>query len=297
MPGVECYEILVIGSGESGKHLTWTMAQAGHRTAVVERKYIGGSCPNIACLPSKNVIRSAKANWFAKNGAEYGIQSGPVTTDMKGVLSRKRRMVEAEVQGHLNRFKASGAELVWGEARFVAPKTVEVHLKDGGCRTFTGDRVFLDIGSRAAIPDILGLATAKPLTHVEALDLDRLPAHVVVLGGGYVGLELAQALRRFGSEVTVIERGKQVAVAEDPDIAQAIQETFTREGIEVLLDTQVRYVDGISGRRCESRSRTRAGNERLREPIYWSRRGELRTRRGSASKRRESNSTHAATSK
>jgi pyruvate/2-oxoglutarate dehydrogenase complex dihydrolipoamide dehydrogenase (E3) component len=247
MPDIERYEVLVIGSGESGKHLTWNMAQSGQRTAVVERKYIGGSCPNIACLPSKNVIRSAKANWFARHGAEYGIQSGPVSTDMKGVLNRKRKMVETEVQGHLSRFKASGAELVRGEARFVAPKTVEVQLNDGGRRMITADRVFLDLGSRAAMPDVPGLVDAKPMTHVEALDLDRLPEHVIVLGGGYVGLELAQALRRFGSKVTVIERGRQLAAAEDSDVAQAILENFTSEGIEVLRDRRVRQVEGLSG--------------------------------------------------
>lgn len=247
MAEIEHYEILVIGSGESGKHLTWSMAQAGHRTAVVERKYIGGSCPNIACLPSKNVIRSAKAHWFARHGAEYGIQLGLVSTDMRAVFNRKKKMVEGEVQFHLDRFKATGAELIRGDARFVAPKTVEVHLKDGARRTITGDRVFLDIGSRAAMPDIPGLAAAKPMTHVEALDLDRLPEHVIVLGGGYVGLELAQALRRFGSAVTVIERGSQIAAAEDPDVSQAILDTFTSEGIEVLRDTRVREVEGLSG--------------------------------------------------
>jgi pyruvate/2-oxoglutarate dehydrogenase complex dihydrolipoamide dehydrogenase (E3) component len=247
MADVERYEILVIGSGEAGKNVTWAFAQGGRRTAVVERKYIGGSCPNIACLPSKNVIRSAKANWFAKHGDEYGIQSVPVSTDMKGVRKRKRKMVEGEVRAHLNRFKATGAELVRGEARFVAPKTVEVQLSDGGRRMIMGDRVFLDLGSHAAIPDIPGLAAAKPMTHVEALDLDRLPAHVIVLGGGYVGLELAQALRRFGSEATVVERGKQIAVAEDADVAQAILENFTSEGIEVLLDTKVTQVGGLSG--------------------------------------------------
>jgi len=247
MPEVERFDILVIGSGEAGKHLTWAMAQAGHRTAVVERKYIGGSCPNIACLPSKNVIRSAKANWFARHGTEYGIQTGPVSTDMKGVQNRKRKMVEAGVQVHLDLFKASGAELIGGEARFVAPKTVEVRLNEGGRRMIAGDRVFLDLGSHSVLPDIPGLAAAKPMTHVEALDLDRLPEHVIVLGGGYVGLELAQALRRFGSEVTVIERGQQIAAAEDPDVAQALLENFTSEGIEVLLDTRVHEVGGLSG--------------------------------------------------
>jgi len=263
MPEIERYEILVIGSGESGKHLTWTLAQAGHRTAVVERKYVGGSCPNIACLPSKNVIRSAKANWFAKHGAEYGIQTGPVSTDMKGVLARKRNMVEGEVQFHLDRFRATGAELIRGEGRFVAPRTVEVHLNDGGQRTITGDRVFLDLGSRSIIPDIPGLAAAKPMTHVEALDLDRLPEHVIVLGGGYVGLELAQALRRFGSAVTMIERGRQVATAEDPDVAQAILENFQSEGIEVLLETRLREVDGLSGQKVKVRVENSQGQETI----------------------------------
>ena len=247
MSEIERYEILVIGSGESGKWMTWTMAQAGRRTAVVERKYVGGSCPNIACLPSKNVIRSAKTNWFANHGAEYGISSGPVSTDMKGVFARKRKMVEGEVQFHLDRFKTTGADLLRGEARFVAPKTVQVRLNEGGQRTITGDKVLLDLGSHSVIPDIPGLLDAKPMTHVEALDLDRLPAHVIVLGGGYVGLELAQALRRFGSAVTVIERGPQVTAAEDPDVAQAVQENFTSEGVHVLLNTQVRKVEGLSG--------------------------------------------------
>ena len=249
MPDIEHYEILVIGSGEAGKHLTWNMAQAGHRTAVVERKYIGGSCPNIACLPSKNVIRSAKANWFARHGAEYGIQSGPVSTDMKGVLNRKRKMVEDRGSGSSRSVQGNRSGIGRGEARFVAPKTVEVQLNDGGRRMITGDRVFLDLGSRSAIPDIPGLAAAKPMTHVEALDLDRLPEHVIVLGGGYVGLELAQALRRFGSKVTVIERGRQIAAAEDPDVAQAILENFTSEGIEVLLDTRVHEVERTSGQK------------------------------------------------
>src|SRR5437016_1100155 len=263
MPDIERYDMLVIGSGEAGKHLTWTLAQAGHRTAVVERKYIGGSCPNIACLPSKNVIRSAKAHWFARHGAEYGIQTGPVSTDMKGVLARKRKMVEGEVQFHLDRFKATGAELIRGEARFVAPKKVEVQLNDGGRRTINGERVFLDLGSRAAMPEIPGLAAAKPMAHVEALDLDRLPEHVIVLGGGYVGLELAQALRRFGSAVTVIEHDRQIASKEDLDVAQALLENFTSEGIEVLLEAKVREIEGLSGKHIRIRGENRHGDQRI----------------------------------
>jgi pyruvate/2-oxoglutarate dehydrogenase complex dihydrolipoamide dehydrogenase (E3) component len=263
MPEADRYEILVIGSGEAGKYLTWTMAQEGHRTAVVERKYVGGACPNIACMPSKNVIRSAKAAWFARHGADYGVTTGPVSTDMKGVLSRKRKMVEGEVQFHLDRFKATGADLINGEARFVAPRTVEVHLNEGGWRTITGDRVFLDLGSHSAIPDIPGLGAAKPMTHVEALDLDRLPEHVLVLGGGYVGLEFAQALRRFGSEVTLIERGRQIAAREDPDVAQALLENFTSEGVEVLLDTRVGHVEGLSGEEIRIRVENSQGEQTI----------------------------------
>ena len=137
--------------------------------------------------------------------------------------------------------------LIKGEARFLAQKTVEVSLPEGGKRMITGDRVFLDLGSRSKIPDIPGLAAAKPMTHVEALDLQRLPEHVIVLGGGYVGLELAQALRRFGAAVTMIERSGQVAAAEDPDVAQEILEDFASEGIEVLLNTRTREVKGLSG--------------------------------------------------
>jgi pyruvate/2-oxoglutarate dehydrogenase complex dihydrolipoamide dehydrogenase (E3) component len=246
MAELENYDVLVLGSGEAGKWLSWTLAQAGHRTAVIERKYIGGSCPNIACLPSKNVIRSAKAHWFAQHGSEYGIRANP-QTDMSGVLKRKRDMVERQVQAHLDRFKATGVELIHGEGRFVANRTVEVQLKQGGKRLVQGDRVFLDLGSRATVPDVPGLLMAQPMTHVEALDLDRLPQHVIVFGGGYVGLELAQALRRFGSTVTVVERGRQVAAAEDFDVAGAILNNFTSEGIDVRLDTRVGMVEGRSG--------------------------------------------------
>jgi pyruvate/2-oxoglutarate dehydrogenase complex dihydrolipoamide dehydrogenase (E3) component len=263
MAELEHYEILVIGSGEAGKHLSWTMAQAGHRTAVIERKYVGGACPNIACWPRKNVIHSGKAHWFARHGVEYGIQTRPVRTDMKGVLNRKRQMVEAGLQVHLDRFRAAGAELIMGEAHFVAPKTVEVHLNKGGTRVMTGQRVFLDLGSRATIPDISGLTAAKPMTHVEALDLDRLPEHVIVLGGGYVGLELAQALRRFGSAVTILERSSQIASAEDADVAQALLENFEREGIKVLLETGVRKVEGVSGQKVQISTEGRRGNQTI----------------------------------
>src|SRR5437660_10597311 len=205
MPQTERYEILIVGSGEAGKYMAWTMAKAGHRTAVVERKLVGGSCPNIACLPSKNIIRSAKVASFAKRAEEFGLEVASLSVNMAGVQRRKRKMVEDLIQVHLDRYKASGAELIMGSARFVGLRTVEISLNDGGTRVIAGERVFLNVGTHAAIPDVPGLAASQPMTHVEALNLDRLPEHLVVLGGGYVGLELAQAMRRFGSRVTVIE--------------------------------------------------------------------------------------------
>jgi pyruvate/2-oxoglutarate dehydrogenase complex dihydrolipoamide dehydrogenase (E3) component len=243
----DSYDILVIGSGESGKYLAWTMAAAGHRTALIERELIGGSCPNVACLPSKNIIHSAKVKALASRAAAFGLNTGAISTDMEAVQERKRTMVADLVQVHLGRYEAAGVELIMGTGRFVGPKTVAVQRGDTHERTVVGDRVFLNVGTRAAIPDIPGLSDAAPMTHVEALELERVPRHLAVLGGGYVGLELAQAMRRFGSAVTVIERGPQLAGREDPDVAAAILELFRDEGIEVLLNTDVRHVDGRSG--------------------------------------------------
>ena len=249
------FDLLIIGSGEAGKNLAWAMGKAGRRTAVVERKLIGGSCPNIACLPSKNIIHSAKVAQLARRGAEFGVMTGGVTIEMDGVRARKRRMVDGDIRLHLELYKASGAELIMGEARFVAPRTVEVKLNDGGVRVLAGDQVVLNVGTHAAIPDVPGLKSAKPMTHVEALELDRIPEHLVVLGGGFVGLELSQAIRRFGGRVTILERGRQIIAREDPDVAEAILQLFRNEGIEVLLSTELLEVEGLSGQRIKMRLR------------------------------------------
>ncbi len=243
----ENYPNLVIGGGEAGKYLAWTLARLGQRTVVIERALIGGSCPNIACLPSKNVIFSAKAVELAGRAAEFGIRTGPVTVDMAGVFARKRRMVDDLIQMNAGRYQATGAELVMGEARFIKPNTVQVALNAGGTRVIRGDRVFLNVGTHATIPDVPGLADARPMTHVEALNLQRLPEHLVILGGGYVGLEFAQAMRRFGSRVTVIQRGGQLLGREDPDVAEALLQLMTDEGVEVTLKTDVLKVSGTSG--------------------------------------------------
>ena len=246
MTEIDKFEFLVLGSGEAGKYLAWTMAKAGRRTAVVERRWIGGSCPNIACLPSKNVIWSAKVASLSERGPEFGLPSAS-TVDMAAVRGRKRKMVEGLVNVHLDRYKQSNVQLIMGEGRFVGPKRLEVKTNDGTVRLVEGDRVFLNVGTHAAIPDIPGLRDANPLTHIEALELDRIPDHLIVLGGGYIGLELSQAMRRFGSRVTVIQRGEQIASREDSDVGQALLQLFQEEGIEVLLNTHVVDVAGTSG--------------------------------------------------
>jgi pyruvate/2-oxoglutarate dehydrogenase complex dihydrolipoamide dehydrogenase (E3) component len=255
----EKYDVLVFGSGTAGKVIAWTMAKEGRRTAVVERKYIGGACPNIACLPSKNVIHSAKVASLVGRHREFGIETGPIAIDMAGVYARKRAMVEGILQIHLDKFRAAGDELILGDGAFVAPRTLQVALREGGERTLTADRVFVDVGTHATIPDLPGLREAKPMTHIEALDLQRSPGHLIVLGGGYVGLELGQALRRLGSRVTLIDRGSQLASNEDPDVAQEILQLFRDEGIDVLLDSHVLRVDGLSGSQVSLQIQSRNG--------------------------------------
>jgi pyruvate/2-oxoglutarate dehydrogenase complex dihydrolipoamide dehydrogenase (E3) component len=243
----EQFEILVLGSGEGGKYLAWHMARSGRRSAVVERKLIGGSCPNTNCLPSKNEIWSAKVADLMHHAEQFGLVTSLTTLDMAKVQKRKRDMVDALIAVHLDLYKASGAELIMGEGHFVAPKTLEVRLNNGGKRTLVGEQVFLNVGTHATIPDIPGLAEAKPLTHIEALELERLPDHLVILGGGFIGLEMAQAFRRFGSRVTLVEPGLQLAGREDPDVAEEIQKVFRDEGITVLLATKMLRVEGRSG--------------------------------------------------
>jgi pyruvate/2-oxoglutarate dehydrogenase complex dihydrolipoamide dehydrogenase (E3) component len=259
----ERLDVLILGSGQGGKLLAWHMARSGRRTAVVERRYVGGSCPNIACMPSKNEVWGARIAHLVRHAAQFGITTGTVTTDMAKVRQRKRDMVEREVTAHLANYTASGAELIMGSGHFVGPKTLEVQLNAGGMRLLAAEQVFLNVGSHAAIPDIPGLADARPLTHIEALELDHLPPHLIVLGGGYVGLEMAQAYRRFGSRVTIIESGPQLMAREDPDVADAMQRILSDEGIRLLLSTQTRNVGGRSGEGVSLSVRTTSGDETI----------------------------------
>jgi pyruvate/2-oxoglutarate dehydrogenase complex dihydrolipoamide dehydrogenase (E3) component len=239
------------------------MAQSGRRTAVVERQWIGGACPNVNCMPSKNEISSANVAHVVRHAAEFGTKTGRVAIDMVTVRQRKRDMVGRQVAAHLDNYKDTGVELILGSGRFVAPKTLEVRLNDGGTRELAGDRVFLNVGTHATIPEIPGLQDAEPLTNIEALELDHVPPHLIVLGGGYVGLELAQAYRRFGSRVTIIQQGSHLLSHEDHDVSEEMQRILSNEGIDSLLAAQALRVDGRSGKDVTLTVRTPAGMRRI----------------------------------
>jgi pyruvate/2-oxoglutarate dehydrogenase complex dihydrolipoamide dehydrogenase (E3) component len=247
MSQTEHVDVIILGSGQGGKLLAWHLGHSGKKIAVVERRWIGGSCPAVACLPSKNELWSARVAHLVQNAAQFGTMVTTVKTDMRKVRSRKQDMIDREVEFHLGAYKSSGAELIMGNGRFVGPKTIEVALNDGGTRLLTSNEVVVNVGTHAAIPDIPGLEAARALTHIEALELDYLPSHLIVLGGGYVGIEMAQAYRRFGSRVTIIEPGQQLMGREDGDVAKEMLGILTAEGIEVLLGAQPVSVHGLSG--------------------------------------------------
>jgi pyruvate/2-oxoglutarate dehydrogenase complex dihydrolipoamide dehydrogenase (E3) component len=244
----EQYDAIIIGSGEAGKWMAWTLGTQGQRVINIEDKRIGGACPNVACLPSKNVIHSAKVAQYFQRGSEFGMVHGGWRVDMAGVNARRQKLVDANLQVHLANFTKSHSEIVMGFSRFIAEKAVEVALNGGGTRTLRSDRIFLDTGSRATIEPIPGLVESSPLTHIEALALTVLPEHLIVLGGGFVGLELAQAIRRFGARVTIIERNPSLAHREDPDVVEGLQQLFHDEGIEIIPNATLTRVEGTTGK-------------------------------------------------
>jgi pyruvate/2-oxoglutarate dehydrogenase complex dihydrolipoamide dehydrogenase (E3) component len=243
----EEFDLVILGGGTGSTVAAWTFAGEGKRVAVVDRKYIGGSCPNIACLPSKNVIHSAKVVDYFRRAKEFGIAHDGFTIDMAGVRERKRKMVRGLNEMYMENYRQTGAEFILGTGRFVAPRTVEVALPDGTTRQLRGTNVIVSTGTRATLEAIPGLAEAQPLTHIEALELGQVPEHLLVIGGGYIGVELSQAMRRFGSKVTLIDRNGRLMSKEDPDVCEALGSLLADEGVDVLLNARIKQVSGKSG--------------------------------------------------
>jgi pyruvate/2-oxoglutarate dehydrogenase complex dihydrolipoamide dehydrogenase (E3) component len=244
---VEEYDLVILGGGTGSTVAAWTFAASGQRVAVIERRYIGGSCPNIACLPSKNIIHSAKIASYVRRSEEFGVPKKEFTVNMHAVRERKRSMVSGWNAVYLDNYKKSGAEFILGSGRFVGPRTLEVTLPEGATRQLRGTNVIISTGTRAVLDETPGLVDAQPLTHIEALELGELPEHLLVIGGGYVGLELSQAMRRFGSKVSLVDRNDRLIHREDDDVTEALQQLFEDEGIDLVLNARIKSVSGKSG--------------------------------------------------
>jgi pyruvate/2-oxoglutarate dehydrogenase complex dihydrolipoamide dehydrogenase (E3) component len=244
---VEDYDLVILGGGTGGTIAAWSFAQRGQKVAVIERKYVGGSCPNIACLPSKNIIHSAKIASYLRRSDEFGIAKRDFAVDMRAVRERKRRMVAGWNDVYRSNYKNTGAEFILGSGRFIGPRTLEATLPDRATRQLRGTNVIINTGTQAVLEPTPGLVDARPLTHIEALELDEVPEHLLVIGGGYVGVELSQAMRRFGSRVTLIDRNDRLMHREDEDVTEALQTLFRDEGIDVVLNARIQRVSGKSG--------------------------------------------------
>src|SRR5215211_1252668 len=235
------YDALVIGAGQAGVPLATTLAMEGRKTELVEREHVGGTCINEGCTPTKTMVASAKVAYYDRRSADYGVGDGQVNVDMVAVRQRKRNIVKSFRSGGERRLHDAGVDLIMGEARFTGPKELEVRLNDGGeTLPLTADNIFINTGGRPAIPPIEGLNSVPALNSTTIMELDEVPNHLLVLGGSYVGAEFAQMFRRFGSEVTVVQRSGQLMGREDADVAEAVAEIMREDGIEVLLGTPTR---------------------------------------------------------
>jgi pyruvate/2-oxoglutarate dehydrogenase complex dihydrolipoamide dehydrogenase (E3) component len=258
------YDAVVIGAGQGGVPLARTLAQAGRTVALVEREHVGGTCYNEGCTPTKTMVASAKVAYLDRRSADYGVKNGPVTVDMVAVRQRKRDIVNDFRNGGERRIQdTEGLDLVKGEARFIGPEELEVHLNDGDGLRLTAENIFIDVGARPANPPIEGLDSVPTLNSTTIMELDEVPEHLLVLGGGYVGLEFAQMFSRFGSEVTVVQRDSQLLTREDADVAEAVAEILRQDGVEVLLETQAQRAGQAADGRIQLTVETSEGKTTL----------------------------------
>jgi pyruvate/2-oxoglutarate dehydrogenase complex dihydrolipoamide dehydrogenase (E3) component len=238
------YDAIVIGAGQAGGPLSTALGEAGMRTALIERVHVGGTCVNEGCTPTKTMVASGRVAYLARRAADYGVHTGPITIDLSKVRQRKRDIVDNFRDGSQKRIEANHhVDLIFGSGSFRGPKQVTVRLKDGGTRELSGDRIFINAGTRASVPKIEGLDKVDHLDNVSIMELDSVPRHLLVLGGGYIGVEFGQLFRRFGSEVTIVNQGPQLLAHEDPDVAEEVAKVLREDGIEILLNAKVTRVE------------------------------------------------------
>jgi pyruvate/2-oxoglutarate dehydrogenase complex dihydrolipoamide dehydrogenase (E3) component len=239
MAAQEHYQAIVIGSGQGGKPLCQALAEAGLRTAVIERSYIGGTCVNVGCTPTKTMVASGRVGYLARRGKDYGVQTGDIGIDMQRVRQRKRDIVENfRTRGQARLEKTPNLDLIFGEASFTGRKTLSVRMREGAQRTLSADRIFINGGARPSVPELDGLRDVPFLDSTSIMELDSVPEHLLVLGGGYIGLEFGQLFRRFGSRITIVQSGAQLLSGEDADIAAEVVAILKQDGIEVLLNSR-----------------------------------------------------------
>src|SRR2546427_4888306 len=240
------YEAIVIGAGQAGAPLAGVLARAGRRTALIERVHVGGTCINEGCTPTKTMVASARVAYLARRAADYGVRAGSVTVDMAAVRRRKRAIVGSFRSGSERRIQATaGLDLLIGEARFIGPNAVAVRSA-GGTRALSAPLVFINTGGRPTRPALPGIDSVPTLDSTSIMELGELPEHLLVLGGGYIGLEFGQMFRRFGSRVTVVQRAPRLAPREDADVSEEIRKILCEDGVEVLLNTKVASVERAS---------------------------------------------------
>lgn len=247
------YDAIIIGSGQAGTPLSTALAAAGMRTALIERKHVGGTCINEGCTPTKTMVASGRVAYLARRAADYGVNTGAISVDLRKVRERKRNIVDSFRNGSQARIeKTANLELIFGDARFAGPRTVEVRCRDGVQRVLSGKHIFINAGTRAARPKLEGLDEVPVLDNVSIMELDTVPEHLLILGGGYVGLEFGQLFRRFGSRVTIVQSAGQLLTREDPDIAEEVARILQQDAIEVLLSAEaIRVRQAEAGIRLE----------------------------------------------
>jgi pyruvate/2-oxoglutarate dehydrogenase complex dihydrolipoamide dehydrogenase (E3) component len=243
----EHYDAIVIGTSQGGRFLPVELAEAGQRVALVERGPLGGVCVNTGCTPTKTMVASARLAYLARRGAEYGVRTGPVSVDLAAVRERKRAMVGGARANYASRLAHEGLDLIQGEARFTGPKTLEVALTDGGVRPISAPVIVIDAGTRARPLTIDGAGDVAVLDSTSIMELDEVPEHLIVLGGGYIGLEFGQMFRRFGSEVTIIEGAPRLMMMEDEDVADEVAAILRDDGVTVLTSTTPLRVERADG--------------------------------------------------
>lgn len=251
MSSSDHYDSIVIGSGQAGTPLSRALAEAGLRTALIEREHVGGTCVNEGCTPTKTMVASGRVAYLVRRAAEYGVETGPISIDLQRVRQRKRDIVNSFRKGSEMRIRqTANLDLIYGDASFTAPKSVSIRMENGAHRTLIADRIFINTGTRPSRPPLKGLDTVPFLDNLSIMELESVPEHLLVLGGGYIGLEFGQMFRRFGSRVTIVHSGSQLLNREDPDIAEEVARILQQDGAEVLLNTKTSSIGQLDGQIC-----------------------------------------------